>query len=222
MTSLIVPERGHNSLSFDRSTQKNFSAMVSSSLVVSSLLIASVHGFTPTKPTTVATGPRYFTDGTEEVEKFCLTKPLIQHRESFDHDAWKKGFSTVEREDAYELPDIFPSDLQGTFFQNGHAKFEVGEELVVHPFDADGMLTAVTFEDGKAWFRNRFVETPGFLEELSKSKVCYRGLFGTAKNKGAWYSNIFDLESKNVANTHAMFFNDKLYALWGKLVSTKT
>jgi len=85
-------------------------------------------------------------------------KPLIQHRETFDRESWMQGFSTVEQEDCFDLPGSFPFDLCGTYFQNGHAKFEAGDERVVHPFDGDGMLTAVTFYQGKAWFRNRFVE----------------------------------------------------------------
>lgn len=31
----------------------------------------------------------------------------------------------------------------------------------MHPFDGDGMVNAVTFKDGKAVYRNRFVRTKG-------------------------------------------------------------
>ena len=90
----------------------------------------------------------------------------------------------------------------------------VGEERIVHPFDGDGMIKAITFDKGKAWFRNRFVQTPGYLEELRQQKVCRRGIFGTAKNMGAWYSNILDVRLKNVANTHVLHWNNRLFALW--------
>jgi all-trans-8'-apo-beta-carotenal 15,15'-oxygenase len=118
----------------------------------------------------------------------------------------------------------FPSDLIGTFFQNGPGLFERGTERIIHPFDADGMVKAVTFlgpsEDGsksnRAWFRNRFVSTKGFKQEQAAGRVLYRGVFGTAKNHGAWWSNIGDLRRKNVANTNVLFteHDQRLYALW--------
>lgn len=122
---------------------------------------------------------------------------FITHRDEYDGDAWKKTFLNPENEICYEVEGEFPTDLEGTFFQNGHAKFYVSEdEFHIHPFDADGMVQAVTFENGKAWFRNRYVQTPGFLEELKEKKVMKRGVFGTAKNKGQWWSNIFDVDFK--------------------------
>jgi all-trans-8'-apo-beta-carotenal 15,15'-oxygenase len=151
----------------------------------------------------------------EETSKNADTYVDIQHRESFDRAALLRGWSTVETESCYELPDnCFPPDLKGTFFQNGPGKHKVGDELVVHPLDGDGMVTAVTFDKGRAWFRNRFVQTPGYMEELQKQKVCGRGVFGTAKNKGAWWSNIFDVSIKNIANTHVLYWSQRLFALW--------
>jgi len=53
------------------------------------------------------------------------------------------------------------------------------------------------------------------LQELKANKICNRGVFGTAKNNGKWFSNIFDINFKNVANTHVLKFgDDELYALW--------
>lgn len=158
----------------------------------------------------------------------------------YDKHAWIQGFENVEQESCYELQSpppanandsggVFPKDLKGTFFQNGHTKFYVNKEedvFHVHPFDADGMMTAVTFSNGKAWFRNRYIETKGYVEEKEAGKVLYRGVFGTARNKGKWWSNIFDIGTqKNVANTHVLFQPNKgrtdqqqqqprLYALW--------
>jgi len=142
------------------------------------------------------------------------TASKVQHRETYDLNAWFRGWHTVEQEECYEMEGTFPTDLCGTFFQNGPAKFKIGDELVIHPFDADGMIRAVTFDQGKAWFRNRFVRTPGFIEEERYQKVCYRGVFGTAKNKGNFWSNVLDLRRKNVANTNVLFHQNKLYALW--------
>jgi carotenoid cleavage dioxygenase-like enzyme len=48
------------------------------------------------------------------------------------------------------LGGSIPLDIEGTYFRNGHAKFEVGKvDKVMHPFDADGMISAVTIKDGQ-------------------------------------------------------------------------
>jgi all-trans-8'-apo-beta-carotenal 15,15'-oxygenase len=142
----------------------------------------------------------------------------------YDKQAWIEGFENVETESCYPLDGNLPKDIDGTFFQNGHAKFYINKEdnvFHVHPFDADGMITAVTFKDGAAWFRNRYVETKGYKEEKIAQKVLYRGVFGTARNNGKWWSNIFDItKQKNVANTHILFQPNtreqrpRMYALW--------
>ena len=176
----------------------------------------------------------------DETDSTSSFRSKIMHREYYDRDAWLAGWSTVETEECYELeplvledgdngptykPGAFPSDLVGTFFQNGPSKFEIGNDLVMHPFDADGMVRAVTFHGNdtnkKAWFRNRYVRTPGFVRENNRQAIMYRGIFGTAKNRGKWYSNIFDIRMKNVANTNVLFVPDyknntsgKLFALW--------
>ena len=143
------------------------------------------------------------------------TNSKIAFRESFDQSKWIRLFSTVKEEKCYEITDTsFPKDIRGTFFQNGGSKFQVGEEIVIHPFDADGMISAITFDNGKAWFRNRYVRTPGFLKEQEKPTVSQRGVFGTMKNKGKWWSNIFDVSFKEIANTGVLFRKGKLYALW--------
>jgi all-trans-8'-apo-beta-carotenal 15,15'-oxygenase len=163
------------------------------------------------------------------VDATTQTVPTIITDESdilYDKQAWIQGFENVEQESCYQLKNDFPKDIVGTFFQNGHTKFYINKEkdiFHVHPFDADGMMTAVTFQNGKAWFRNRYIETKGYVEEKQAEKVLYRGVFGTARNKGQWWSNIFDIKTqKNVANTHVLFQPNvkrgegkpRLYALW--------
>lgn len=144
----------------------------------------------------------------------CPAPRLLHHRESHDHEAWKRGWSTVEREVCLDLPTTFPADISGTYYHNGPGRFHRGNDQVMHPWDADGMVRAVTFHNGKAWFRNRFVRTPGYVEEEREQKICYRGVFGTPKNKGKLVSNILDLRTKNVANTNVLCHNNQVYALW--------
>ena len=68
-----------------------------------------------------------------------------------------------------------PKDLNGIFIRNTHN--QVHEPLgIYHPFDGDGMLHAIHFENGKATYRNRFVQTTGFLAERGANKSLWPGL----------------------------------------------
>jgi hypothetical protein len=101
----------------------------------------------------------------------------------WDRDAWVSGYRTAPSEDSYsvECADL-PADLVGTFFRNCPAKFDVAGDRVMHPFDADGMIAALTLEgNGKAHFRNRFVRTRGFVLEEMEAKRLYAGTFGNPK-----------------------------------------
>ncbi|CEM16491.1 unnamed protein product [Vitrella brassicaformis CCMP3155] len=112
----------------------------------------------------------------------------------------------------YYLEGDIPKDLEGTFFKNIPAKFEIGDEKITHPFDGHGMIAAVTFQNRTAFFRNRFVRSPYYLKELQANRILYRGV-GTQK-KGGWTRNILDTFIRNMANTHVVFWSGVLLALW--------
>jgi all-trans-8'-apo-beta-carotenal 15,15'-oxygenase len=84
---------------------------------------------------------------------------------------------------------------------------------VHHPFDGDGMISAIRFEAGGARLRNRFVRTQGWQEEEQAGRVLYRGVFGSQKPGGV-LANAFDLRLKNIANTNVVRLGDQLLALW--------
>ena len=142
---------------------------------------------------------------------FVLT--MAATTETYDLEAWKKGFSTCAKEICEKLPGTVPKDIKGTYYRNGYGKFEVGKDKVVHPFDADGMMCAITIEEGNAIFRNRIIRTAGYVKEQKARRILYRGAFGTQRQGGA-LSNIFDVNIKNVANTNAMYWGNRLFALW--------
>jgi len=172
------------------------------------------------------------TTNKEDQESVTTTVAVDDDKLMYDKQAWVNGFQNVEHESSYVLEDEnFPDDLVGTFYQNGHTKFFFNNddnEFHVHPFDADGMLSAVTFFGGpsssgtsgsspgrqnesttnknKAWFRNKYIQTLGYTKEEKAGRVSLRGVFGTAPRKGKWWANIFRLKTKNVANTHCLTF----------------
>jgi all-trans-8'-apo-beta-carotenal 15,15'-oxygenase len=111
----------------------------------------------------------------------------------YQRNDWKKGYLSQPNEYDYWVDDIegeIPAALHGTLFRNGPGLLEVNGQRIHHPFDGDGMICAIAFDNGRAHFRNRFVRTEGFLREQKEGKILYRGVFGTQK-PGGWLANAF-------------------------------
>lgn len=135
---------------------------------------------------------------------------------SYNSDDWQGGYESLKEEFDYSIDDVegtIPPELHGTLFRNGPGLFERDGHRVHHPFDGDGMICAIGFENGRAHFRNRYVRTQGFVEEEKAEKYLYRGVFGTQK-PGGWLANLWDLKIKNIANTQVIYWGGKLLALW--------
>lgn len=135
---------------------------------------------------------------------------------SYTLEDWQGGYDSLQQEFDYWIDDIegeIPQTLQGTLWRNGPGIFDINGQRIRHPFDGDGMVSRISFVNGRAHFRNRFVRTEGYLAEQKAGKILYRGVFGTQK-PGGWLANIFDLKFKNVANTNVIYWGNKLLALW--------
>jgi len=105
-----------------------------------------------------------------------------------------------------------PRDLNGTLYRNGpNPAFEpLGP---YHWFDGDGMIHAVTLEDGRASYGNRWVGSAGLREEQGAGKALHPGLFGLTGTELAAY--------KNTANTNIVFHAGRLLALMEAGVPTQ-
>jgi all-trans-8'-apo-beta-carotenal 15,15'-oxygenase len=122
------------------------------------------------------------------------------------------------QEDSYVLTPAqvpgLPRDLVGTLYRNGPAKFKIGSRQMLHPWEGDGAVAALTFlGDGTVWFRNRFVRTEGYQRERRAGYQLYRGTFATPLPGGV-LTNAFRLEQKNLANTNVIYHGDQLLALY--------
>eukprot|EP00746_Dinoflagellata_sp_MGD_P039509 gnl/MRDRNA2_/MRDRNA2_195288_c0_seq1.p1 gnl/MRDRNA2_/MRDRNA2_195288_c0~~gnl/MRDRNA2_/MRDRNA2_195288_c0_seq1.p1 ORF type:complete len:612 (+),score=90.42 gnl/MRDRNA2_/MRDRNA2_195288_c0_seq1:56-1837(+) len=108
-----------------------------------------------------------------------------------------------------------PPDLDGTLFRNGPGKYERGGIAYEHILDGDGLVISIELDpvSNKAFAQGRFVRTAEFLEEEEAGKILYRGTFGTRK-PGGLLRNAFDLRTKNLANTNAVFWGGRLHALY--------
>lgn len=106
-----------------------------------------------------------------------------------------------------EVIGSIPQDLQGSFLRIGANPVFVSSEEAYHPFQGDGMIHQVRFEDGNAYYYNRFVETPGHLAEQEHGDYIWDGM-NTDPALAAKYQF-----SKNIANTHMVFHAGMFLAL---------
>ena len=109
---------------------------------------------------------------------------------------------------------LFPSQT-GTFFRNGPGKFTLGDRTIDHPYDGDGFVASIAFQNGRAFYRARFITTPEYKAEAAAEDVLFRGTFATQRSGGAM-TNIGDLYIKNTSNTNVISFGkqDKLWTLF--------
>lgn len=136
----------------------------------------------------------------------------------FDVNAWKNGYTNCPKEIPptvirCKIPKDFPV---GTYYRNGHGRFESDDGVkTIHMFDGDGLMNAVTFDpkEQKVLFRNRFVRTEGYVMDIATGKMSKRGVFGTMRSGGFW-TNFFQMDVKNVANTNVVYHARRLFALW--------
>ena len=109
--------------------------------------------------------------------------------------------------DALEVEGELPRDLFGGYFRNGPNSVHAPVNRY-HWFDGDGMVHGIWFEDGKARFANRWVQTKGHVAERDKGDTIWGGVLGPFD---------FSLPGgplKDTANTDLILVDGKLYALW--------
>jgi len=83
----------------------------------------------------------------------------------------------MQEYDALEpkIKGSLPSDLKGVYIRN--TENPVHEALGrYHPFDGDGMLHSIAFDQGRCEYRNRFIRTDGLAEEKQAGKSLWAGL----------------------------------------------
>ena len=100
-----------------------------------------------------------------------------------------------------------PTALSGMIVRNGpNPQFPpIGQ---YHWFDGDGMLHGVQISNGKASYRNRYVQTQKFQIERSNNKSILTGLLEPVQ------INNPDGIDRNTANTALVYHAHRLLALW--------
>ena len=118
-----------------------------------------------------------------------------------------------EREaDDLKVEGELPRGLDGVFLRNGpnpvyapHGRY--------HWFDGDGMIHAVSFRDGRASYRNRWVRTHGLDAERRAGRALWPG-YMERPDPAAPPGSGSDGWLKDTANTDLVFHDGAVLALW--------
>ena len=102
---------------------------------------------------------------------------------TIENDTWQTPFlqglmapvSEERDDDGLEVVGEIPASLNGMFVRTGPNP-EFAPMGAYHPFDGDGMLHAVDIADGKARYRNRWIESKGLLAERARGESCFGGM----------------------------------------------
>jgi carotenoid cleavage dioxygenase-like enzyme len=127
------------------------------------------------------------------------------------------GFAPVHDEltvTGLPVRGAIPRDLSGVYMRNGpNAAYP--PLSYTYPLDGDGMIHAVYLEDGKASYRNRFVETPGLKAERRAGRAIYGGVMRPVRPDAALVGTDGDRGLfKNTANINVIRHADRYLALW--------
>ncbi len=105
-------------------------------------------------------------------------------------------YQEVDR-DCREVVGEIPTDFRGSFLRVGPNPLVEPMSLErYHPFDGDGMVHQLTFSEGEALYRNRFVETPGLAREREAGRALWGGFMDIGNSPRP-----DDMPLKNLANT---------------------
>ncbi len=103
-----------------------------------------------------------------------------------------------------------PAGLQGMFVRNGPNPL-FAPKGKYHWFDGDGMLHGIHIANGKASYRNRYVETNALKHEKAAGKALWVGLKESpAKSTPPKGAELI----KNTSNTSVVFHHDRLLSLF--------
>ena len=83
--------------------------------------------------------------------------------------------TSLTQEYSYEprIEGRIPKQLQGTLYRNGPALYDRGGLRKRNLLDGDGMIQAFCIQNGKIYYRNRFVQTKKYSEEAAAGKFLY-------------------------------------------------
>jgi all-trans-8'-apo-beta-carotenal 15,15'-oxygenase len=119
---------------------------------------------------------------------------------------------SLPREHSFEplrVEGDLPSSLQGTLYRNGPGIYEQFGVRYDHPFEGEGVISAVRIKEGAATGAARVVMNKGLEEERAAKKILYGGA-------APWWrrmKNLLTQQDKLSPNTNVIAWQGKLLAL---------
>jgi len=103
------------------------------------------------------------------------------------HRWWVDGWRPSSYQGSYAMTDVtgeIPRELTGTLYRNGPSQQILPEQgdAALHLFDGDALVHAFRFEEGRAHYTGRFVESPSYLVEKDEGRYCMHGATVAAEN----------------------------------------
>lgn len=128
---------------------------------------------------------------------------------SLDTQLWSQDLGREHGFEPLVVEGKLPAELRGTLYRNGPGQYGQYGRRYSHPFEADGAITAVRFDGGKALGAAKITPTTGLQEERTAGKMLY-GL------RAPWWRRVRSAltgQFKNTANTNVIVWQGRLYAL---------
>jgi carotenoid cleavage dioxygenase-like enzyme len=99
---------------------------------------------------------------------------LKPNNHPYMNGAWTPNYDEYDATGMQVIGEI-PKDIDGVYVRN--TENPVHDPIgMYHPFDGDGMIHAISFRDGQAEYRNRFVRTRGFAAEMEAGGPLWAGI----------------------------------------------
>ena len=110
----------------------------------------------------------------EVIGKYLSTLPQDDDH-PYRTGPWRPQTTEWDADDLTPTTGEIPADLDGVYLRNTENPLHPALKFY-HPFDGDGMVHVVGFRDGKAFYRNRFIQTDGLIAEGEAGGPLWPGL----------------------------------------------
>lgn len=123
------------------------------------------------------------------------------------HGAYAPTTNADSTADDLEVEGELPADLYGAYYRNGPNP-EYQPHNRYHPFDGDGLVNGVFFDQAKASFKSRMIHTQALQAERAEQAAIWPGVMGP------FDFSLPDSPIKDTANTDVILHNGELITLW--------
>ncbi len=124
-------------------------------------------------------------------------------------ELWSKDLTREHGFEPLRVEGALPASLRGTLYRNGPGQFGQFGAHYAHPFEGDGAVTAIRFDNGQATGASKITPTTGLVEERAARKMIY----GTSAPWHRRIANTLRGKIKNTANTSVVMWQHRLFAL---------